>query len=172
MDSGFHLLVHCHGSLWGLQLWVSVSILVLFGSRMLNCLLLIHGILSPKDRGSNLLGLTLVIRMEALDGVGFLGLGARIKMYNRVGLETPRGSGTSGYIQTNKFLVKSKTGKAAHHTKRFQASKPNIDMVEHNRNENFMRSFLNLKINFWNMVILTQKLQRCLMKLEGIWMPL
>ncbi|KAJ9175667.1 hypothetical protein P3X46_014201 [Hevea brasiliensis] len=54
-------------------------------------------------------------------------------MYKRVGLETPRGSGTSGYIQTNKFLVKSKTGKAAHHTKRLQASKPNIDMVEHNR---------------------------------------
>ncbi len=28
------------------------------------------------------------------------------KMYNGIGLTTPRGSGTNGYIQTNKFFVK------------------------------------------------------------------
>ncbi|KAH9331154.1 hypothetical protein KI387_003262, partial [Taxus chinensis] len=29
-------------------------------------------------------------------------------MYNGIGLQTPRGSGTNGYIQTNKFFVKPK----------------------------------------------------------------
>ncbi|WMV47549.1 hypothetical protein MTR67_040934 [Solanum verrucosum] len=32
-------------------------------------------------------------------------------MYNRIGLQTPRGSGTNGHIETNKFFVKSKTNK-------------------------------------------------------------
>ncbi|OAY66745.1 Serine/arginine repetitive matrix protein 2 [Ananas comosus] len=31
-------------------------------------------------------------------------------MYNGIGLQTPRGSGTNGYIQTNKFFVKPRTG--------------------------------------------------------------
>ncbi len=30
------------------------------------------------------------------------------KMYNGIGLTTPRGSGTNGYIQTNKFFVKAR----------------------------------------------------------------
>ncbi|KAM0973792.1 hypothetical protein ACFX2C_017071 [Malus domestica] len=34
-------------------------------------------------------------------------------MYNGIGLQTPRGSGTNGYIQTNKFFIKSRTGKVA-----------------------------------------------------------
>jgi serine/arginine repetitive matrix protein 2 len=29
-------------------------------------------------------------------------------MYNGIGLTTPRGSGTNGYIQTNKFFVKAR----------------------------------------------------------------
>lgn len=32
-------------------------------------------------------------------------------MYNGIGLQTPRGSGTNGYIQANKFFVKPKSGK-------------------------------------------------------------
>ncbi|KAK4364851.1 hypothetical protein RND71_016209 [Anisodus tanguticus] len=32
-------------------------------------------------------------------------------MYNGIGLQTPRGSGTNGHIQTNKFFVKPKTNK-------------------------------------------------------------
>jgi serine/arginine repetitive matrix protein 2 len=30
-------------------------------------------------------------------------------MYNGIGLQTARGSGTNGYVQTNKFLVKYRT---------------------------------------------------------------
>ncbi|XP_047337704.1 pre-mRNA-splicing factor cwc-21 [Impatiens glandulifera] len=32
-------------------------------------------------------------------------------MYNGIGLQTPRGSGTNGYIQSNRFFVKPKTSK-------------------------------------------------------------
>ena len=32
-------------------------------------------------------------------------------MYNRIGLKTPRGSGTSGYIQTNKAYIKHNKSK-------------------------------------------------------------
>ena len=60
-------------------------------------------------------------------------------MYNGIGLETPRGSGTNGYIQTNKFFVKSKTGQVTHKIKGFQAdqgtfgitTKPNMEILEH-----------------------------------------
>ncbi|MQL94126.1 hypothetical protein Taro_026775 [Colocasia esculenta] len=34
-------------------------------------------------------------------------------MYNGIGLQTPRGSGTNGYIQTNKFFVKPRPGGGA-----------------------------------------------------------
>ncbi|KAG0471658.1 hypothetical protein HPP92_016204 [Vanilla planifolia] len=32
-------------------------------------------------------------------------------MYNGIGLQTPRGSGTNGYIQSNKFFIKPKSGR-------------------------------------------------------------
>ncbi|XP_021729325.1 pre-mRNA-splicing factor CWC21-like [Chenopodium quinoa] len=32
-------------------------------------------------------------------------------MYNGIGLQTPRGSGTNGYVQTSKFLIRGKTSK-------------------------------------------------------------
>lgn len=62
-------------------------------------------------------------------------------MYNGIGLQTPRGSGTNGYIQSNKFFVKAKTGKVAVTTKGFDADqgtagltkKPNKDILEHER---------------------------------------
>ncbi|XP_024200168.1 pre-mRNA-splicing factor CWC21-like [Rosa chinensis] len=56
-------------------------------------------------------------------------------MYNRIGSQTPRGSGTNGYIQTNKFFIKSKTGKvAAENSRGFEgdqgmAKKPNKDIL-------------------------------------------
>ena len=64
------------------------------------------------------------------------------EMYNGIGLQTPRGSGTNGYIQTNKFFVKPKSGKVAYDSgKGFEGDqgtagvtkKPNRDILEHDR---------------------------------------
>ena len=62
-------------------------------------------------------------------------------MYNGIGLQTPRGSGTNGYIQSNKFFVKPKVGKVAETTRGFEADqgtagvtrKANKDILEHDR---------------------------------------
>lgn len=62
-------------------------------------------------------------------------------MYNGIGLQTPRGSGTNGYIQTNKFFVKPKTGRVAENTRGFEgdqgtagvSKKPNKEILEHDR---------------------------------------
>ncbi|CBI20826.3 unnamed protein product, partial [Vitis vinifera] len=63
-------------------------------------------------------------------------------MYNGIGLQTPRGSGTNGYIQTNKFFVRPKSGKVAYDSgKGFEGDqgtagvtkKPNRDILEHDR---------------------------------------
>ncbi|KAJ9168254.1 hypothetical protein P3X46_019802 [Hevea brasiliensis] len=53
-------------------------------------------------------------------------------MYKGIGLQTPRGSGTNGYIQTNKFSVKPKTAKVDQGTAGF-TKKPNKDILEHER---------------------------------------
>ena len=63
-------------------------------------------------------------------------------MYNGIGLTTPRGSGTNGYIQGNKFFVKPKTNRVTDATRPFEAGqgtagltskKPNKDILEHDR---------------------------------------
>ncbi|KAL5757037.1 hypothetical protein ACOSP7_021460 [Xanthoceras sorbifolium] len=62
-------------------------------------------------------------------------------MYNGIGLQTPRGSGTNGYIQTNKFFVRAKTGRVTENTKGFEAGqgmagvtrKANKEILEHER---------------------------------------
>ena len=63
-------------------------------------------------------------------------------MYNGIGLTTPRGSGTNGYIQSNKFFVKLKTNRVTDATKPFEAGQgtaglstrtPNKDILEHDR---------------------------------------
>lgn len=62
-------------------------------------------------------------------------------MYNGIGLQTPRGYETNGYIQTNKFLIKSKTGKIAENSRGFEGyqgiagvtKKANRDILEHDR---------------------------------------
>ncbi|KAI9082927.1 hypothetical protein K1719_035070 [Acacia pycnantha] len=62
-------------------------------------------------------------------------------MYNGIGLQTPRGSGTNGYIQGNKFFVKPKINKVAENTRGYEADqgtagitrKPNKEILEHDR---------------------------------------
>ncbi|KAL8153601.1 hypothetical protein V2J09_011361 [Rumex salicifolius] len=62
-------------------------------------------------------------------------------MYNGIGLQTARGSGTNGYVQTNKFFVRPKNSKLVDSSKGFGpdqgtagiARKPNRDILEHDR---------------------------------------
>lgn len=63
-------------------------------------------------------------------------------MYNGIGLQTPRGSGTNGYIQGNKFFVRPKSNKVlVDGGKGFEAGqgtagvsrKANKDILEHDR---------------------------------------
>ncbi|GLT56852.1 hypothetical protein SLA2020_298670 [Shorea laevis] len=62
-------------------------------------------------------------------------------MYNGIGLTTPRGSGTNGYIQTNRFFIKPKVNKVTENTKGFEpgqgtaglTKKANKDILEHDR---------------------------------------
>ncbi|OVA14657.1 mRNA splicing factor [Macleaya cordata] len=59
-------------------------------------------------------------------------------MYNGIGLQTPRGSGTNGYIQMNKFFVRPKSAKIE--TKAFEGDqgtggvkRANREILEHDR---------------------------------------
>ncbi|RZS03900.1 hypothetical protein BHM03_00034146 [Ensete ventricosum] len=73
-------------------------------------------------------------------------------MYNGIGLQTPRGSGTNGYIQSNKFFVKPRQPPA-----RFDAAsasgsqpegamrKPNKDILEHDRKRQIQLKLLILE---------------------------
>ncbi|KAK2991394.1 hypothetical protein RJ640_010858 [Escallonia rubra] len=65
-------------------------------------------------------------------------------MYNGIGLQTPRGSGTNGYIQSNKFFVRPKSNKVlvdGGPGKGFEPGqgtgglmrKPNREILEHDR---------------------------------------
>lgn len=62
-------------------------------------------------------------------------------MYNGIGLQTARGSGTNGYVQTNRFFVKPKTGRVSENTRGFEGDqgtagvsrKPNKAILEHDR---------------------------------------
>ncbi|KAI3973806.1 hypothetical protein MKX01_030382 [Papaver californicum] len=49
-------------------------------------------------------------------------------MYNGIGLQTTRGSGTNGYVQTKKFCVRPKTWERTSGIKR-----ANKDILEHDR---------------------------------------
>jgi serine/arginine repetitive matrix protein 2 len=74
-------------------------------------------------------------------------------MYNGIGLQTPRGSGTNGYIQSNKFFVKPRTSKVAENMKGFEGDqgtagvsrKANKDILEHDRSVRFSSNLLFLK---------------------------
>ncbi|KAG2589912.1 pre-mRNA-splicing factor cwc21-like [Panicum virgatum] len=65
-------------------------------------------------------------------------------MYNGIGLQTPRGSGTSGHVQASKFLAKPRPSSSAaggggtpdprHSGSGLEgARKPNRDILEHGR---------------------------------------
>ncbi|KAI3683651.1 hypothetical protein L1987_84163 [Smallanthus sonchifolius] len=59
-------------------------------------------------------------------------------MYNGIGLQTARGSGTNGYTHSNKFFVKPKTntaltGNGGEQSIADVSRKPNKDIPEHDR---------------------------------------
>ena len=62
-------------------------------------------------------------------------------MYNGIGLQTARGSGTNGYVQTNKFFIRPKTTKNPADNKGFGpdqgtaglGKKANKAILEHDR---------------------------------------
>ncbi len=60
-------------------------------------------------------------------------------MYNGIGLLTARGSGTSGYVQTNKFNLRGGPPQTAHSREEVDRNagpavkQPNRDILEHNR---------------------------------------
>lgn len=72
-------------------------------------------------------------------------------MYNGIGLSTPRGSGTNGYIQTNKFFVKSRPVRSE--VKEFQNGqgaggvlrKANKDILEHDRKRRIELKLMELE---------------------------
>ncbi|KAL0327657.1 UNVERIFIED_CONTAM: Serine/arginine repetitive matrix protein 2 [Sesamum angustifolium] len=75
-------------------------------------------------------------------------------MYNGIGLQTPRGSGTNGYIQSNKFFVKPKTNKVVTDSSRgFESGqgtagvtrKPNKEILEHDRKRQIQLKLLVLE---------------------------
>ncbi|CAD6237921.1 unnamed protein product [Miscanthus lutarioriparius] len=63
-------------------------------------------------------------------------------MYNGIGLQTPRGSGTTGHVQTSKFLAKPRPSPS-------EAGggmrKPNKDIIEHDRKRQVELRLLVLK---------------------------
>lgn len=62
------------------------------------------------------------------------------KMYNNIGLQTARGSGTNGYVQRNLSLLRSRKDKIEYHTnddlaklEQMNTKKPNQEILEHER---------------------------------------
>ncbi|KAL3818392.1 hypothetical protein ACJIZ3_004297 [Penstemon smallii] len=75
-------------------------------------------------------------------------------MYNGIGLQTPRGSGTNGHIQSNKFFVRPKTNKVVTDSNKGFGSgegiggvnrKPNKDILEHDRKRQIQLKLLVLE---------------------------
>ncbi|XP_073302693.1 uncharacterized protein [Primulina huaijiensis] len=75
-------------------------------------------------------------------------------MYNGIGLQTARGSGTNGYVQTNKFFIKPRTNKVAMESnKGFElgqgmagvSRKANKDILEHDRKRKIQLKLLVLE---------------------------
>lgn len=67
-------------------------------------------------------------------------------MYNGIGLLTPRGSGTSGYVQTNKFNLRGRPqGAFKEETAVATANvKPDKGILEHNRKRQLELDLLKL----------------------------
>lgn len=61
-------------------------------------------------------------------------------MYNNIGLQTARGSGTNGYVQRNLSLLRRMKEKIEYHTQedvdkleQMNTKKPNQEILEHER---------------------------------------
>lgn len=70
----------------------------------------------------------------------------RARMYNGIGLLTPRGSGTSGYVQTNKFNLRGRPqGAFKEETAVATANvQPDKGILEHNRKRQLELDLLKL----------------------------
>ncbi|KAF5735001.1 serine/arginine repetitive matrix protein 2-like [Tripterygium wilfordii] len=76
-------------------------------------------------------------------------------MYNGIGLQTPGGSGTNGYIQGNKFFVRPKTNKVDVNNKGFDVDqgtagvtrKPNKDVLDHDCKRQIQLKLVKLEDN-------------------------
>lgn len=75
-------------------------------------------------------------------------------MYNGIGLQTARGSGTNGYVQTNKFFIRPRTNKVVMDSSKGYESgqgmagvtrKPNKDILEHDRKRKIQLKLLVLE---------------------------
>ena len=63
-----------------------------------------------------------------------------LRMYNNIGLQTARGSGTNGYVQRNLSLLRRMKEKIEYHTQedvdkleQMNTKKPNQEILEHER---------------------------------------
>lgn len=71
--------------------------------------------------------------------------------YNGIGLSSVRGSGTSGYVQTNKFFLTASRQKPREQMKDLRsleapaARKPNHDILDHNRKRAVEMKLLELR---------------------------
>ncbi|CAD6230943.1 unnamed protein product [Miscanthus lutarioriparius] len=54
-------------------------------------------------------------------------------MYNGIGLQTPRGSGTAGHVQASKFVAKPRPSPSSSPSAAGGMRKPNKDIIEHDR---------------------------------------
>ncbi|EYU30466.1 hypothetical protein MIMGU_mgv1a0233651mg, partial [Erythranthe guttata] len=68
-------------------------------------------------------------------------------MYNGTGLQTPRGSGTTGHVQSNRFSVRPPANNSgADPTKGLvTAGKPNKEILEHDRKRQIQLKLLVLE---------------------------
>eukprot|EP01023_Acetabularia_acetabulum_P025340 TRINITY_DN2426_c1_g1_i7.p1 TRINITY_DN2426_c1_g1~~TRINITY_DN2426_c1_g1_i7.p1 ORF type:complete len:531 (-),score=110.80 TRINITY_DN2426_c1_g1_i7:197-1789(-) len=75
----------------------------------------------------------------------------KLQMYNGVGLLTPRGTGTSGYVQTNQFNLRRQPPPAGSQHKPGDTKKPraerkaNEEILEHNRKRDIEVKLLELR---------------------------
>ncbi|KAF3621429.1 putative coiled-coil domain-containing protein 94 -like protein [Capsicum annuum] len=106
----------------------------------------------------------------------------RANMYNGIGLQTPRGSGTNGYIQTNKFFVKPKTNKVLVDggSKGYESGqgtagvtrKANKDILEHDRKRQIQLKLLVLEEKLadqgYTDVEINEKLEEARRNLEAV----
>ena len=80
------------------------------------------------------------MRCKTLKKAFFCEADELLRMYNNIGLQTARGSGTNGYVQRNLSLLRSRKEKIEYHTQedvdkleQMNTKKPNQEILEHER---------------------------------------